>query len=237
MNIYFFWHIFRIISTRFSFNHLVEKYFKRLICILQYTLYPGIIVYYTIYRVLCKHFPSTIGISNEISYTVYDAQFYTIFLFFFHIQFSIIFYFPNNEKKNSKFFLFFVTLWFRRYHDNKMVNYDIQDGFSVSSFHAPHNHHNNGVSSSSSSPISSSSISSGNHDGSSLNSTPSTAPSIPQTTFLKVPSTSVLTIQEVHFKHAGNYTCAPSNARQTSITVHVLRGELKNFYFIFFVRR
>lgn len=103
-----------------------------------------------------------------------------------------------------------------------MVNYDIQDGFSVSSFQTPHNHHNNGVSSSSSSPISSS-VSNGNHDGSSMNST--TAPSIPQTTFLKVPSTSVLTIQEVHFKHAGNYTCAPSNARQTSITVHVLRGK------------
>lgn len=115
-----------------------------------------------------------------------------------------------------------------------MVNYDIQDGFSVSSFQTPHNHHNNVVSSSSSSPISSS-VSNGNHDGSSMNSTTSLAPSIPQTTFLKVPSTSVLTIQEVHFKHAGNYTCAPSNARQTSITVHVLRGEFQNKK-IFFVR-
>lgn len=70
-----------------------------------------------------------------------------------------------------------------------------------------------------------------------MNSTTSLAPSIPQTTFLKVPSTSVLTIQEVHFKHAGNYTCAPSNARQTSITVHVLRGKIlnekKNQNFIF----
>ncbi|KAG4065331.1 hypothetical protein HA402_012773, partial [Bradysia odoriphaga] len=112
------------------------------------------------------------------------------------------------------------------YHDNKMVNYDIQDGFSVSSFQTPHNHHSNGVSSSSSSPISSSNISNGNHDGSSLNAATSVAPSIPQTTFLKVPSTSVLTIQEVHFKHAGNYTCAPSNARQTSITVHVLRDKV-----------
>ncbi|XP_058815634.1 uncharacterized protein LOC131679094 [Topomyia yanbarensis] len=39
------------------------------------------------------------------------------------------------------------------------------------------------------------------------------------------PVTSVLTIKEVHSKHAGNYTCAPSNTRSASITVHVLQGE------------
>lgn len=39
------------------------------------------------------------------------------------------------------------------------------------------------------------------------------------------PATSVLTIVEVHSKHAGNYTCAPSNMRPASITVHVLQGE------------
>ncbi|XP_029729402.2 uncharacterized protein LOC109419083 [Aedes albopictus] len=39
------------------------------------------------------------------------------------------------------------------------------------------------------------------------------------------PATSVLTIKEVHSKHAGNYTCAPSNTRPASITVHVLQGE------------
>ncbi|XP_065081311.1 uncharacterized protein LOC135703878 [Ochlerotatus camptorhynchus] len=39
------------------------------------------------------------------------------------------------------------------------------------------------------------------------------------------PATSVLTIMEVHSKHAGNYTCAPSNTRPASITVHVLQGE------------
>uniref|UniRef100_A0A182VTI1 Ig-like domain-containing protein n=1 Tax=Anopheles minimus TaxID=112268 RepID=A0A182VTI1_9DIPT len=39
------------------------------------------------------------------------------------------------------------------------------------------------------------------------------------------PAPSVLTIKEVHLRHAGNYTCAPSNARPTSITVHVLQGE------------
>ncbi|XP_053672222.1 uncharacterized protein LOC128722574 [Anopheles nili] len=39
------------------------------------------------------------------------------------------------------------------------------------------------------------------------------------------PAPSVLTIKEVHLRHAGNYTCAPSNARPASITVHVLQGE------------
>lgn len=38
------------------------------------------------------------------------------------------------------------------------------------------------------------------------------------------PSISILTINEVSFLHVGNYTCAPSNAKQASITVHVLRG-------------
>ncbi|XP_038112990.1 uncharacterized protein LOC6031781 [Culex quinquefasciatus] len=39
------------------------------------------------------------------------------------------------------------------------------------------------------------------------------------------PATSVLTIKGVHSKHAGNYTCAPSNTQPASITVHVLQGE------------
>ncbi|ETN61048.1 hypothetical protein AND_007310 [Anopheles darlingi] len=39
------------------------------------------------------------------------------------------------------------------------------------------------------------------------------------------PAPSVLTIRKVHFKHAGNYTCAPSNARPASITVHVLQDK------------
>ncbi|XP_055593425.1 uncharacterized protein LOC129744755 [Uranotaenia lowii] len=38
-------------------------------------------------------------------------------------------------------------------------------------------------------------------------------------------ATSVLTIKGVHLKHAGNYTCAPSNTQPASITVHVLQGE------------
>lgn len=45
------------------------------------------------------------------------------------------------------------------------------------------------------------------------------------------PSISILTINEVSFLHVGNYTCAPSNAKQASITVHVLRG---NFHMDFY---
>lgn len=44
--------------------------------------------------------------------------------------------------------------------------------------------------------------------------------------YLPNSSMSVLTIKTVTFHHAGNYTCAPSNARPASITVHVLRGGL-----------
>lgn len=122
-----------------------------------------------------------------------------------------------------------------RYHDNKMVNYDTQDGFSVSSFQSPNHHHSSSSissihsgsgSSNTGTSTSSQSGSISNNGGSSSNNFTNSlvSSSLPQTTYLKVPSTSVLTIQEVHFKHAGNYTCAPSNARQTSITVHVLRG-------------
>lgn len=34
----------------------------------------------------------------------------------------------------------------------------------------------------------------------------------------------VLTIRNVNFRHAGNYSCAPANARISSIIVHVLKG-------------
>lgn len=50
--------------------------------------------------------------------------------------------------------------------------------------------------------------------------------------YLPNSSMSVLTIKTVSFHHAGNYTCAPSNARPASITVHVLRGKIL-FSFVF----
>lgn len=44
-----------------------------------------------------------------------------------------------------------------------------------------------------------------------------------------MPSTSILSIKEVNLKNAGNYTCAPSNARSAFIMVHVLRGMRRAF--------
>lgn len=49
-----------------------------------------------------------------------------------------------------------------------------------------------------------------------------------------MPSTSILSIKEVNFKNAGNYTCAPSNARPAFIMVHVLRGMRKTFFLVYF---
>lgn len=42
-------------------------------------------------------------------------------------------------------------------------------------------------------------------------------------------ASSVLLVNEVHFNHAGNYTCAPSNTNPTNIIVHVLKGEFARF--------
>ena len=38
-------------------------------------------------------------------------------------------------------------------------------------------------------------------------------------------ASSILLVHGVQFKHAGNYTCAPSNTRPTNINVHVLKGK------------
>lgn len=37
-------------------------------------------------------------------------------------------------------------------------------------------------------------------------------------------TSSVLTVRNATQRHGGNYTCAPANARQSSIYVHVLKG-------------
>ncbi|XP_040153111.1 Fc receptor-like protein 5 [Anopheles arabiensis] len=60
------------------------------------------------------------------------------------------------------------------YHEDRMVNYDQEDGVSVS---------NNKLTS------------------------------------------SILTVRNATARHGGNYTCAPANARQSSVYVHVLKGE------------
>lgn len=38
-------------------------------------------------------------------------------------------------------------------------------------------------------------------------------------------ASSILVVNEVQYKHGGNYTCAPSNTRPTYINVHVLKGK------------
>lgn len=100
-----------------------------------------------------------------------------------------------------KFFSFIKKsffFYFSRYHNEKMVNYDTQSGFSVTSIQSNVNN---------------------NH-------------SVIQTQ--SMPSTSILSIKEVNLKNAGNYTCAPSNARSAFIMVHVLRGMRLELLLIFF---
>ncbi|XP_058462393.1 neural cell adhesion molecule 2-like [Malaya genurostris] len=60
------------------------------------------------------------------------------------------------------------------YHEDRMVNYDQEDGISVSTNKL---------------------------------------------------TSSILTVRNATARHGGNYTCAPANARQSSVYVHVLKGE------------
>ncbi|XP_023167926.1 uncharacterized protein LOC111597441 isoform X2 [Drosophila hydei] len=129
------------------------------------------------------------------------------------------------------------------YHENKMVNYDAQGGFVVTSVAEnalPSEENVPSFQSKASGGKSKSyrgtmdfNASSGNATsdaGTSIYTSPMTPFSTLQFQQYKSPyipnsSMSVLTIKTVTFHHAGNYTCAPSNARPASITVHVLRGE------------
>lgn len=70
--------------------------------------------------------------------------------------------------------VFLLLLLLIRYHDARMVNYDSDDGVSVTA-----NRH----------------------------------------------KSSILTVQNATIRHGGNYTCAPANAKPTSISVHVLKGK------------
>lgn len=112
------------------------------------------------------------------------------------------------------------TLYNIRYHNTKMVNYDTQNGFFVSStlmqpLDEPYELHSANINGKQSS-------------NATITSTNKNAPiSKPKkTSNTQTPSISILTINEVRFFHAGNITCAPSNAKQASITVHVLRGNI-----------
>ncbi|XP_059220796.1 uncharacterized protein LOC106091129 isoform X2 [Stomoxys calcitrans] len=95
------------------------------------------------------------------------------------------------------------------YHDDKMVNYDTQNGFFVKSYLHKESHL--------------SSQSSETHlvrpdDAENFRAYKDSA-------ILKTTSISILTILKVRFHHAGNYTCAPSNAKSASTSVHVLQEE------------
>lgn len=119
-----------------------------------------------------------------------------------------------------------------------MVNYDTQDGYSVTSFQSPLPEQLIKSSISSSSRLNALETL---EETSSLELLPSsyhpTADFVIHNNVqqhhnnggILQPSTSILSIREVHFKHAGNYTCSPSNARNGTITIHVLRGNI-NFY-------
>ncbi|KAH8281837.1 hypothetical protein KR054_003191 [Drosophila jambulina] len=133
------------------------------------------------------------------------------------------------------------------YHDSKMINYDSQGGFVVTSigqsslqnpqiFRSTPGNKSRVVSPpNAANPMESNSGGGGvlnNLLGSldsfkGANNPPSSTPYVQQhqSAYLLNPSVSVLTVKQVNFRHAGNYTCAPSNARPASITVHVLRGE------------
>ncbi|XP_031634092.1 uncharacterized protein LOC116347581 [Contarinia nasturtii] len=105
------------------------------------------------------------------------------------------------------------------YHNTKMVNYDTHNGFSVSStllqpLDEPYESNAASVN--------------GKHPpNATITPTNKNAPisKTKKTTNSPTQSISILTINEVSFLHKGNYTCAPSNAKQASITVHVLRDE------------
>uniref|UniRef100_A0A336LQE1 CSON012170 protein n=1 Tax=Culicoides sonorensis TaxID=179676 RepID=A0A336LQE1_CULSO len=120
------------------------------------------------------------------------------------------------------------------YHEDRMVNYNEQDGYSVTSFQSPLPEQLIKSSISSSSRLntletleetSSFDLLPSSYHNDAISSHHSSNPFNVQNNNLLVPSTSILSIREVHFKHGGNYTCAPSNARAGTITIHVLRGE------------
>lgn len=106
-----------------------------------------------------------------------------------------------------------------------MVNFNFQDGYSVLTFPKGSQYHymyDEDISSDKILPFPSNvdsnnliegHVSSYDHDDGKLSS-----------------ASSILLVHEVQFKHAGNYSCAPSNTRPTSIIVHVLKGNLFSIF-------
>lgn len=96
-----------------------------------------------------------------------------------------------------------------------MVNYDTHNGFSVSSILMQSDENIESNTAPSTSKLSTNNIT--------MNKTALIARSKKAGSL--TPSISILSINDVSFLHVGNYTCSPSNAKQASITVHVLRGK------------
>lgn len=123
-----------------------------------------------------------------------------------------------------------------RYHNTRMVNYDTHNGFSVSSLLMQSDEHHESMAHTATTKHIQipNATTSHNHKNAAVAAAKAAALASGSATVagrtkkptLQTPSISVLTINDVSFLHVGNYTCAPSNAKQASITVHVLRGNV-----------
>jgi len=122
-----------------------------------------------------------------------------------------------------------------RYHEDKMVNFNDQDGYSVITTKLPTPSplllldDNNEISDAQ--HTGDDDDNDNNEDNDDVVGVGVGVDVIERSSLLLPTATSVLFVHEVQFKHGGNYTCAPSNTRPTSIIVHVLKGnEYRKFH-------
>lgn len=104
-----------------------------------------------------------------------------------------------------------------------MVNFNFQDGYSVLTFPKGSLYHytyDDDINSENILPFPA------NVDSNNIIEGQSSSGSYSNNDGLLSSASSILLVHEVQFKHAGNYSCAPSNTRPTSINVHVLKGNL-----------
>lgn len=100
-----------------------------------------------------------------------------------------------------------------------MVNYDLQNGFSVKSINNEASNANNEFHTKDKAANTHGQNLSGRSYRISYN-------NLTINSGITKISLSILTIKKVYMSHGGNYTCAPANAKPSSITVHVLRGKI-----------
>lgn len=106
-----------------------------------------------------------------------------------------------------------------RYHEDKMVNFNLQDGYSVLTL----------PKATPSTQLDDDDVSEDNKKATLLDSFNLIQGSHHTSHETPTAASSVLLVHEVKFNHAGNYTCAPSNTNPTNIIVHVLKGEFARF--------